>query len=381
VTRGRIALLVVGIAASSLVGCRIPRGDAFEHAFAAGQRAKYAGRYDEAARAFDEAARKAKRVKDRDEARYLEARAYEQAERFAEARSAYEKLTAYSPPGPRGERALFELAQLEIAHGDAARGRTMMLDATLTHPKAALARPSLIWLVRDAAASPGGEASAIALLDHIQGRLASTELDQRVRYERALCLDRLGHKQQAHDALVLTAQAYPYPVGSLTDDALLRAAELDVELGHYAHAIRDLRELLTTVETADTMGSYERPKFPRAQLLLAQVYRDGLGDHATARREFMKVYHQHTTSVVRDDALWQAARLARDDGDAADACELATLLVESLPESRYVSCATELCPAAKPPKGTRSCPDYLRRELDTATPNAPEAASATSRDD
>jgi tetratricopeptide (TPR) repeat protein len=368
--RARVVVLMIGAAA--LGGCRIPRGDAFEHAFAAGQRAKYAGRYDEAAKAFDTAARKAKRVKDRDEARYLEARAYEQAERFADARSSYEKLTAYSPAGPRSERALFEIAQLEIAHGDPATGRSMLLDATLTHPTAALARPSLIWLVRDLADSAtGGDVKAIELLDRIQPRLAGTELAQRVAYERALAQERLGQKVQAHDAFVATAQAYPYPVGSLTDDALLRAAKLDVELGRDAHAIADLRELLRTVEQADTMGSYERPKFPEAQLLLAQVYRDGLKDHASARREFMKAYREHTTSVLRDDALWQAARLARDDGDAAGTCELAKLFVETLPESRYVSCATELCPTTTLPKGTRACPDYLRRELGVLTASAP----------
>lgn len=366
--RGRA--LVAPLLLTLLAGCAIPRGDAFEAAFAAGQRAKNAGRLDEAAVAFDQAARRAQRVKDRDEARFLEARAYEDAKRYDKARAAYQKLVDYNPEGPRGDRALFELAQIELDHGNVERGRQMLRDAIVARPKAALARPGLIRLVRDLSEGPGGDASAITLLDGLWPKLKATELRDTTLYERALAVYRQGDKQAAHDALVALAQANPYPTGALTDDALLRAAKIDRELGAPKHAVRDLHELLAVVETADTMGSYERPKFPEAQLLLGTIYRDDLHDDDAAMRAFMRVYEMHTTSVLRDDGLWQAALLAHRRADTSETCALARELVRALPESRYVSCAPELCPGAEVPPKTRACPSYIKRTITGEPPSA-----------
>ena len=76
IARIRAAIVSALIASTS---CAIDRGDAYVTSFAEAERAFHAGRWSEAARAWSDAAGKAKRVKDRDEARFLEARAEERA--------------------------------------------------------------------------------------------------------------------------------------------------------------------------------------------------------------------------------------------------------------------------------------------------------------
>ena len=132
-----LALLDAGSA------CAPVYGDAYLASFAAGQRALHAGRYEEAARAYDEAAAKALRVKDRDEARFLQARSYGKAGRWQDARAAYQRIVAESPTGPRGPRAAFELADLEIEHGDVEKGYAMLIAAAIRFPQNGVARPTI----------------------------------------------------------------------------------------------------------------------------------------------------------------------------------------------------------------------------------------------
>src|SRR5690242_1513636 len=117
----RIAALSIAALGIAL-GCAPAYGDAYTAAFAKGERELHAGRYEEAARAFDDAAGKARRVKDRDEAIFLVARAQEKSGRWTDARATYERLRKTSPDGPRAGRAMFVIADIEIDHGDAEKG-------------------------------------------------------------------------------------------------------------------------------------------------------------------------------------------------------------------------------------------------------------------
>jgi tetratricopeptide (TPR) repeat protein len=351
------------------LGCAPTYGDAYLASMATGHRAFEAGRYDEAARAYDDAAAHALRVKDRDEARFLQARTYERAERFEDADRAYARLIADSPSGPRTIRAEFELADAEIERGDANRGYRLLAEAAAKHPEHGLSRHAIGRLVARAVEG-GGEPGARAWLTQVTPSFAGTELAQVVSYERARSFDREGLHAEARDAYVRTAEAHPYPFGGLTDDALWRAAEIDEKLGRHAAAIADLRKLLGPREVSTMTGSYERPRYSEAQLRIARIYRDGLRDHAAARREFHKVFTDHPTSILRDDALWAEARLARTDGDARATCDLTRLLVKEIPESRYVACVRALCPDAEPAPGTRrECGDYILRELRDGVPS------------
>ncbi len=358
--RDRAAIVAIAALVAIAAGCAPDRGDAYLASFAAGQRAFHAGRWAECASAWSAAAGKARRVKDRDEARFLEARCHERAERWDDARATYQKLIAESPTGPRTGRAVFDLAEIEIAHGDIARGYQMLDEAVRRYPAHGLARPSLRRLVRHAE-EQGGEGAVLALLDAHAAALRGTELDEVVTYERSRALERAGKKQEAHDAYLASARRHPYPFGGLTDDAYWRAAQIDEEIGRYEEAITHLRELLSSREPSGAWGSYERPRYSDAQLKIAEIYRDKLQDRAAARREFEKLYALHPSTINRDDAVWNEARLALEDKDEKTVCALMKRMLEEFPESRYARCAHELCPTA--PRGKRACADYIVRQI------------------
>lgn len=349
-----MAALLLGAA------CAPDRGDAYLASFAAGERAFHAGRYLEAAGAWREAAGRAGRIKDRDEALFLEARAIERTGNWAEARAAYDRLAERSPSGPRGARARFDAANLEIEHGDPARGWALLDEATRRFPQHGLARVSIRRMIRHAH-DTGGPAAALAWLDAHEKIFAGTDHEEVLAYERGIALDRAGKKAEGHDVLIASARRHPYPSGGLTDDAFSRAATIDEERGRYEEAIAHLRELLASREPASGGASYERPRYSEAQLRVALIYRDKLHDRAAARREFERLYERHATTINRDDALWNAALLARLDRDADATCKLARRLVSELPESRYASCAHAICEAV--PRGKRECADYIMREV------------------
>ena len=341
-------------------GCAPVRGDAYLAAFAGAERAFHAGRFVEAASAWDDAAGRALRVKDRDEARFLEARAYDRAGLWAEARRTYERLAADSPGGPRTVRARFDVAELDIQHGDAAQGFQALEDTARASPAHGLSRPAIRRLLQHAQ-DEGGDAAALTWLDTRGKAFRGTDLDDVIAYERGRTLERLGRKQEAHDAFLATAHEHPYPSGGLTDDAYWHASIIDEELGRYDEAIAHLRELLSFREPSGAWASYERPRYSEAQLKIAHIYRDDLKDRASARRELEKLYALHPTTIKRDDAVWDEARLALEDGDRDTTCKLARRLLDEFPESRYARCAHDLCPSAAP--GKRACADYILREL------------------
>src|SRR5262249_10557047 len=157
------------------------------------------------------------------------------------------------------------------------------------------------------------------------------------RFARARSLAWEGNLARARDAYVDCANHFPYPFGSLFDDALWYASLLDEELGAPERAIEDLRRMLRTREVSTFGGSYERPRYSAAKLRVAVLYRDKLHDHASARRELHDLYENHPTSTLRDDALFQEARLAQADGDRAVACELGRILVTQFPDSKFTA--------------------------------------------
>jgi tetratricopeptide (TPR) repeat protein len=365
-----IACAAVSALALSTSACAPEHGAAYLSAFAAGERAFHAARWDEAADAWEGAAKHALRARDRDEARFLQARAQERAQRWGDARATYERLVAESADGQRTGRAVFEIAALEVAHGDAEKGFRMLDDAARKYPKHGLARLALHRLV-DHEQAKGGDVAVLAFLDARVGTFRDTEQDEVVAYERALCLERMGRRKEAHDAFLATAARHPYPEGGLTDDAYWHAALIDDQDGRFEEAITHLRELLAPRERSIGVGSYERPRYTPAQQRIAEIYRDELKDRKAARREFDRLYEAHTTSRERDDALWAEARLALLDGDAPAACSLAKKITSEFPDSRFVRCAHEVCPSL--PAGQRPCADYVLREL-AADRNAGGAA-------
>ena len=119
----------------------------------------------------------------------------------------------------------------------------------------------------------------------------------------------------------------------------------------------------------------ERPLFADAAYRLAELYRDERHDPDAARRAFRGVFVGYPTSTLRDDALWQEARLARRVSEQ-QACEPLGLLVSQFPDSRYVPCAHEMC-AKIAPVARRECAAYIERELRQPGATKPESDGST----
>lgn len=353
--------------AAMLASCAPSLGRPFMEARAAAERSYSAGRYEEAAGHWQEAARVARRQRDRTEARYRAAVSLRRAGRTAEAKAQLSALVHDRPKSERATRAAFDLADMEIESGDRAHGFELLEAAVRAHPGFGLSAESLARLARWKQ-DQGGDEQAIAYLDRMRRELGKTELGEQALFQWARALDEADHDEQALAAYLEVARRYPYPTGALWDDALWYAAKAEERLGRPKQAVAHLERMLKEREPSSLQGSYERPRYAAARYHIAELYRDALGDHARARREFHRVWSEHTTSLLRDDALWNEARLAREDGDEAKACSLLEQLVSKAADSRYAPCVKALCPSVTPAKG--ECHAYVVRDLQPE-PEAP----------
>jgi tetratricopeptide (TPR) repeat protein len=347
-----------------MAGCTPDRGAEYVRATALAEDAFRHGRYAEAAADYDEAARGAKIARDGDHARYLHARMLEEAGDAADARAAYDAIASATPPLEHSAESAFRAANLRIASGDAASGWRGLEAALARFPSSGLSRPGLRTLLRHIDDERGDE-GALAYLRGVEATFAKTDCAEEVAYEIALRLARLGRALEARDAFVSVADRFPYPTGLLFDDSLYRASELDEQLSRYDLAIADLKRLLSVRESSFMVGSYERPRYDAAQLRIAELYRDRLHDHASARAALHELYTDFKTSLLREKALWKEAELWADDGDSARRCEVLATLASDFPDSRYVPCAIERCPAIALPRASRApkaCRPYVERE-------------------
>lgn len=317
------------------------------------------GGHARAAASFLEAARLARNARDRDEALYRAADAYRRALRYDDASRLLDALATRD--GERRERASFDRARLARERGDSAAAERSLLAALRAHPDSGLAARAL----RDhlhAVELRAGLEGALTEAGRLVPQFAESELDEALRYQRARLLERSGDLTAARFAYLECAERHPYPGGALWDDALFAAAKCAERSGDARTAAATLERLLAEREVARGLGSYERSRYADARFHLGELYRDTLGDPARARREFRRVFTDHATSLLRDDALFQEALIARAEGDRAGSCAALSLLLEDLPASRFTGCAAELCPELGG-KEARRCPAYVLESL------------------
>lgn len=365
---------IVGLSAMWLAGCAA-HSDGFAKAKAAGDRASTAGRLDEAAANYRRAAEATNKPHDQEQGYFLEAATLERAGRVPEAMKAYEAMEKRFPSGDHAARAAFERARLEIDHGDRAKGEAMLEAALFRYPNSGMARDVLRKVIRIHETNAPG--SGIAFTDKAMGALGKSELAENIGYRKAELLRDAGRDVEARDAFIANAEKFPYPGGTLTDDAWFHAAELSEKLGDPKTAVSCLQSLLAPREPSSLgQGSYERPRYSQAQFHLAEVYRDKLGDSAGARREFRKLVDKFPTSTLRDDALFQEALLAKRAGDEGETCDAARKLVRDFPESRYAGCSDRLCSNVAPSSKAPRCRGYVEEQITGKKPQ--DAAEPTS---
>jgi hypothetical protein len=73
------------------------------------------------------------------------------------------------------------------------------------------------------------------------------------------------------------------------------------------------------------------------------------------------VASEHETSLLVDDALFEAALLEARAGDAGTACATFRSLSERDPKSRFVGCGRLVCASA--PATERGCAEVTKRKL------------------
>lgn len=360
---GRLSRPALALVLLAALACGSAQRD-YDRALSRGQQAR--GDHERAARDFLEAARLAGSARDRDEALYRAADAYRRARRYDDARRLLDELAARD--GERRARASFDRARLERERDDSSESaRHLLLAALRAHPNSGLAAQGLrdhLHAVELRAGLEGALAEAARLLPEF----AESELDEPLRYERARLLERSGDLATAHIAYLDCAERHPYPDGALWDDALFAAARCAERLGNARSAASTLERLLAEREVARGLGSYERARYADARFHLAELYRDAFGDPARARREFRRLFTEHPTSRLRDDALFQEALVARSQGDEAGTCAALSLLLRELPVSRFTRCAAELCPELGGKEGRR-CPAYVLESLRSEGPD------------
>jgi TolA-binding protein len=349
---------VVGVLWLLLTSCGSPPPAAYVQETEQAQAARRKGEHAAAAAHYERAATLAKQPRDAEEARYRAADSYARAGDTARAEALYQKLAAQGPDAERSARADFALADLLSKTGRESEGQQRLTLAIRRSPNSGLAREALSKHV-DYLRTQGGSESVLAYLTTESLALSATELGESLAYQRARELDLQGRSAEARDAYLSCAARFPYPSGAYWDDALFRAAEKELALGAPERAIELLRQMLGKQESAFMTGSYQRGRYAEAQLKLGEVFRDVLHDPARARRELRKVWDNHPTSRLVDDALFQEALLARSAGDAAGTCAPLSIIAHKLPDSRYAACAHLLCAslAATP----NACHDYIKR--------------------
>lgn len=360
--------LLVFLAASSIAACAPNRAAAYEKAIAEARRATHAGRFDTAADRFDEAARTAKVPRDVVYARYEAALARARSGDVARASRELRAIAEAKPPNAYSAQAAFKAADLAYK-SDPSAGYAELEQVAVRWPESGVARGALMRILRHDDES--GPAKTLAHLDALAPKVAGKALEEDVLYERAKRIAALRRFEEARNALLDVAERWPYPRGNYFDDALYRASEMEEELGRYKEALGHLERLLSFREAAATLGSYERPRYMPAMLRIAKLYEERLGDRKRARETLHSIYADFTTSTLRDDALWREAELWQKDGDKGTACDRLSTLASDFPDSRYVPCAVDRCPAIKRPsksKAPKTCRAYLTREPATAAP-------------
>lgn len=343
----------------ALVHCGAAGPSPFAVAYASGQRAESAGRWQEAAEGFDQAAHEATDERHKEDALYRAALARIHAGDVAG--GARDLALVANGSGDHAADAALAHALLSMSTNDP--GAAGELDAIVRRfPSNGLAPRALVLRLKIEDAN--GPDASLAYLATLEAPLASTEVGADVVYQEALRVEAKGELERAHAMFIDVATRWPYPQGALFDDALWRASAIAEKRGDPKLAIADLERMLEVREESQLNGSYDRPRFPDALIRIARLYETALHDDAHAREAWQRFAGTFTRSAKIDLALWNDARLAKKSGDEDGACSTLASLVDRFPDSRYVPCAIARCGKIARPSESHApaqCHAYIER--------------------
>lgn len=345
--RGSLSLACFGLA----LGCAPRLPPSYLAHQAAAETATARRDHAAAAAEWAKAAQVAETPTDRHEAQYRQATSAGRGGDTALRRRLLLELSR--APGPRRERAVYDLALDDLARDPNAGGKSVR-QALLTYPSSGLARGALDrWLETLTPAQRVTELAALA------ATLTEARLRERVLWLQARNLEACGEAQRALTVYQTQTQEYPYPYGQFWDESLLRQSVLLLRSGEAATAVAKLQEMLSHRENSTIVGSYDR-HYGRATLLLAYALLESDWQRAYA---LLHGYpRQYPDSRDRDDALWTALVLASAHADPTRACDDADALASEFADSRYVPCLRQHCERA----AAGICHAYIQRDRSTA---------------
>jgi tetratricopeptide (TPR) repeat protein len=251
-----------------------------------------------------------------------------------EAAQAYEDCAAAIPDADAtAAGCLHAAAMLRLRLGQDARAYDLFWKVIVAFPDETAAEDALRVVVRD------GRRRAPAQLDDVLGRLyerlAESELADNLLFARADVREHeLGDPRGALDLADRLVERYP--TAALADDALWVGANLARRLDDPKGALRRLEALLATRETAYLVGSYHSIWLDDAQLLAAVIWRDDLGEPKRALALLGDLPRHYPDSILRDDAVWEAALTRAALADRPGACRDLGTLAAKYPDSKHL---------------------------------------------
>jgi len=242
-------------------------------------------------------------------------RALEREGRVTEALEGYRRLCERERPLGR---ACYDRARLLLREGAVAAGRSESLAFARRFPDSAMVQPAVKRLARSYFETDETEAG-LAALGALSGELAETAAGATVDREIARLYQWTGDAAGESEALERIAARGRWG-STLWDDAVWRLALLARAAGDDREEERQLSRLLAARERSRLIGSYASP-FHGAALLRLGLLRERAGDTRGALEALLELGDEET-SRLRDDALFEAARIRLGQGDMGGACAL-----------------------------------------------------------
>ena len=300
--------------------CAPTLGRPFMEERAAAERAYSAGRYDEAAEHWLAAEKKADAPAR--PARGAIPRSGEPQPSGSARRSrasCSKPLASERPKSARAARAAFDAAEIEIEHGDASEGLSKLVAAPSSPTRGRAWRSAALGRLARLRRGTRRPERGARLPRRTRTRAGSQEMAEHGAYRLRRRAGKRPAARRTHCARTCARRgALPLPQGALWDDALWKASQHRGDARARTPSAPSLSSNACSKEQepSSLQGSYERPRYAPARFRIAEIYRDRLHDPAQARRQFRRVWDEHPTSPLQDDALWNEARLEHDAGRA-----------------------------------------------------------------
>ena len=305
-----------------------------------------------AANDFSRAAQTAERRVDRDEALFREAmtRLHSDPPEVEKSLALLDEVARERPTSRRTGRALFEASRLRISHGERELGLRGLEAFISEFPDHGDGSHALRILLEEN--STQSISSRISWLETLyQHGAKDGDVGDDVLMARAELMHESGDLAAAMNELERLLLNHPYPFGQRWDDASLRLADFAEEANDEPRAAATIERMLSVWEPTGIPGSFTLAGFTKGLLRLAQIYRDKLHDPTRALSTYARLYDDMRFSLLRAEALVEAAEVLAAQNENARACSLVHRVISDFPDARAreraVSLEPSLCQTAR----------------------------------